>query len=75
MVTKNREDYLRGLYVLEEQKHEIKSVDLANYLKVSKPSVSEMIRQLQDEGLVSFKRYSNIRFTAKGRRAAEKLTS
>ncbi len=75
MVTRNREDYLRALYILEEEKHELKSIDLANYLKVSKPSVSEMLGRLIDEGLVYHERYSKIRFTQKGREIAKKLTS
>lgn len=75
MHSTNREDYLRALYVLEERHGEIKSKDISDYLKVSKPSVTEMVDKLQQEGLVTQKKYSNIRFTPKGRRAATKLTS
>lgn len=75
MFTASREDYLRGLYKLEEEKREMKSIDLANYLNVSKPSVSEMMRQLNIDGLIDYKKYSKIRFTAKGRSIAKKLTS
>ena len=35
MSTTNREDYLRAIYILEEEKHEIKSTDLARYLNIS----------------------------------------
>ena len=75
MFTAHREDYLRGLYILEEEKGQIKSIDLAHYLNVSKPSVSEMVRELNSEGLISYKRYSKLRFTSKGRKIAKKLTS
>lgn len=75
MFTASREDYLRGLYILQEEKREIKSIDLAHYLNVSKPSVSEMVRELNREGLVSYKKYSKLRFTPKGRKIARKLTS
>lgn len=75
MFTANREDYLRGLYILEEEKGEIKSIDLSKYLNVSKPSVSEMVRELDKDGLISHKKYSSIRFTSKGKRLAKKLTS
>jgi len=75
MFTAHREDYLRGLYILEEKKDEIKSIDLAHYLNVSKPSVSEMIKELDEEGLVFHKKYSKLKFTPKGRRIAQKLTS
>ena len=75
MFTANREDYLRGLYILEEEKGEIKSIDLAHYLNVSKPSVSEMVQELNEEGLISYKKYSKLRFTSKGKKIAQKLTS
>ena len=75
MFTAHKEDYLRGLYIFEEEKGEIKSIDLANYLNVSKPSVSEMVKELNKEGFVSYKRYSKLKFTAKGHRIAQKLTS
>lgn len=75
MFTANKEDYLRGLYILEEKKGYIKSIDLAHYLNVSKPSVSGMARELNKGGLVSYKKYSKLKFTAKGRRIAQKLTS
>ena len=75
MFTASREDYLRGLYILEEEKDELKSIDLAHYLNVSKPSVSEMVKELNREGLISHKRYSSLNFTPKGRKIAKKLTS
>ena len=75
MFTANREDYLRGLYILEEEKGELKSIDLAHYLNVSKPSVSEMVKELGREGLISYKKYSKLKFTQKGRSIAQKLTS
>ena len=75
MFTANKEDYLRGLYILEEEKGELKSIDLAHYLNVSKPSVSEMVQELNKEGLVSYKKYSRLKFTSKGKKIAQKLTS
>ena len=75
MFTASKEDYLRGLYILEEEKGQIKSIDLAHYLNVSKPSVSEMVKELNREGLISHKIYSSLNFTPKGRKIAKKLTS
>lgn len=75
MFTANKEDYLRGLYILEEEKGQIKSIELAHYLNVSKPSVSEMVLELNKEGLVKHKKYSKLEFTPKGRKIAKKLTS
>ncbi|MEK6946465.1 MAG: metal-dependent transcriptional regulator [Nanoarchaeota archaeon] len=75
MLTKNEEDYLRAIYLMEERRSNAKSIDLADYLKVSKPSVSEMMQRLSGEGMISYKKYSGIKFTPKGRRIASKLTA
>lgn len=75
MVTAPKEDYLRGLYVLEEEKGTMALTDLAQYLHLAKPSVSEMLKELQREGFVSAPRYAKIQFTAKGKKMAQKLTA
>ena len=75
MFTANREDYIRAIYVLEERNVQVRSIDLAEYLGVSKPSVSEMIRELSKESVILFKKYSKLKFTEKGRKIAENLTS
>jgi DtxR family Mn-dependent transcriptional regulator len=75
MTTQTREDYLRALFVLHERHAQLKSSDVAEYLGVSKPSVSEMVRRLNEEGLIKSSPYSKLRFTAKGRRMAAHLTT
>jgi len=75
MPTKNREDYLRALYLLTEKEPEIKSVDIAKYLHISKPSVSEMVQELDKEGLIIYQKYAKLQFTPKGKKIAEKLTA
>lgn len=74
MKSVNKEDYLRGIYHLLEDEGYVKSVDLADYLNITKPSVSEMLKELNNEGLIVYKKYSKLRFTSKGRTIARKLT-
>ena len=74
MSSVNKEDYLRGIYHLLEDEGYVRSVDLADYLNITKPSVSEMLKELNNEGLIAFKKYSKLRFTSKGRTIARKLT-
>lgn len=69
---KSREDYLRTIYELEEEKG-TRSIDLANELGISKPSVSEMLKKLGNENLIKKQPYSKIFLTGKGRKQAEKL--
>jgi len=40
MISHVKEDYLRALFVLEEQKGLIRSTDVATYVGVSRPTVS-----------------------------------
>lgn len=71
-----KEDYLRAIYELYdelEKEKGIKSVEIAYKLKVSKPSVSEMLRKLATQGLVNIKPYSKIFLTTRGKKHAEKL--
>jgi DtxR family transcriptional regulator, Mn-dependent transcriptional regulator len=74
MDSASREDYLRGIYHLLEDEGVVRSVDLAEYLDITKPSVTEMLQELDKEGLVQYKKYSHAIFTAKGRNIARKLT-
>ncbi|MBI2522955.1 metal-dependent transcriptional regulator [Candidatus Woesearchaeota archaeon] len=75
MESANKEDYLRAVYHLMEEKNEVKSVDLADYLNVTKPSVSEMLKELDNEGLIQYKRYSKVKLTSNGHKIARNLTS
>ena len=74
MESVSKEDYLRGIYHLLEDKGYVRSVDLADYLNITKPSVSEMLQELSKEDLIVYKKYSKLRFTSKGRNIARKLT-
>ena len=71
----SREDYLRAMYHLMEEKEEVKSVEVADYLGVSKPSVSEMLKNLDADGLIQYKKYSKINLTKNGFKAAKNLTA
>lgn len=74
MKSASKEDYLRGIYHLMEDNKEIKSVELADYLNITKPSVSQMLQELDKEGMIDYKRYSRLKLTDKGRKIAEKVT-
>ena len=75
MESVSREDYLRGIYHLMEEEGSARSVDLADYLNVTKPSVSEMLKELNKDGLIGYKPYSKVKLTRKGHNIAQKLTS
>lgn len=75
MESSSKEDYLRAIYHLHEEHEHVKSVEVADYLIVSKPSVSEMLKELDKDGFIAYKPYSSIQLTKRGLRCAQNLTA
>lgn len=70
-----KEDYLRTMYrLLEDGEHEIRAVDVAKHLKLSKSTVSERLQELAAHGLVLSPKYGAITLTKRGRTIAQNLT-
>jgi len=75
MITQNREDYLRAIFCLNEKGAEtVKSINIGEFLKVSKPAVSEMLKKLKEQEYIEMTPYSKITLTFKGFQAAKKIT-
>src|SRR3989338_5733706 len=70
-----KEDYLRVMHHLNDEKGVIKSSEIAVYLNISKPSVSEMLTKLYDNKLIENPSYSDIKLTKKGMAEAVKITN
>jgi len=76
MKRQNKEDYLRAMHSIWNRENKIiTSVDIADYLNISKPAVSKMLRKMQEDGLVKIELYSKVKFSAKGLKEARKITS
>ena len=75
MESTNKEDYLRAIYHLMEENQDVRSVEVADYLDITKPSVSEMLKNLYKDGFIQYKKYSKIQFTKKGLNTAKNLTA
>jgi DtxR family transcriptional regulator, Mn-dependent transcriptional regulator len=71
----HKEDYLRAIHHLMEEHDCVRSVDVADYLSVTKPSVSEMLKNLDKDGMIKYKKYSKIKLTTSGYRKARNLTA
>jgi DtxR family Mn-dependent transcriptional regulator len=68
------EDYLRIIYKLgEESDFCVRSVDIATALRVTKPSVSAMVKKLTKEGYLESSPYSSITLTEEGMKKARQL--
>ena len=72
-LTENAEDYLERIQELTERQGFARISDLAEELKLSKPSVSSMIQRLAKTGLVSNERYRGFVLTREGARIAQTI--
>ncbi|HQT44443.1 MAG TPA: metal-dependent transcriptional regulator [Candidatus Micrarchaeota archaeon] len=74
MVNESRENYIRAIYVISQRKGSVRGKDLAQYLSVSKNTVSAMLSRIRGEGYLSYKNYGALALTPKGKQLAKKLT-
>lgn len=72
-LTPSLEDYLKSIYILSLSKREVRVSDIASYMGVRLPSVSEALKKLKDKGLVIYDKYSSICLTNKGYEVARNL--
>lgn len=70
----SKEDYIKNIFKDIEERGYSLNKDLSFYLKVSKPSVTEMIKKLSEEGLV-YVENQKIYLTRDGEKIAKKLIS
>lgn len=71
----SREEYLKAIYMLSEKTQLIRSIDIALYLGVTKPSVHSAVSTLQEEGLVIKPLGGKIQLTEKGRQQGEIIST
>ena len=74
-LSSSREEYLKAIYMLSQRAQFIRSIDIAVYLGVSKPSVHCAVNALQAEGLVIKPLGGEIQLTEEGRKQGEIITA
>lgn len=67
------EDYLKAIYTLQKGKGTVRSVDVAEQMGVSKPSVSHAVKLLREGGFIVVDADYTLHLTELGREIAEKL--
>ena len=67
------EDYLEAVLVLRGEKGSVRSVDLAHYLGVTKPSVSHAVGVLRGEGFLEMDADGLLHLTELGQAIAEDI--
>ncbi len=72
-IQESRENYLEAILVLEKQKGQVRSIDVANYLDFSKPSVSVAVTNLKNALLLTVAPEGWLKLTDAGRALAEQV--
>ena len=72
-IHKSAEDYLEMILMLKEEKVEVRSIDIAARLNVTKPSVSYAMKHLRENGYIEMDKDSLITLTAAGMQIAQKI--
>jgi len=65
-----KENYLKALFFLSEKDDEISLSDLGKAMNVSKPTVSDMAKKLEQKGWIIYTKYKPVKITAAGKKAA-----
>lgn len=67
----SKEMYLETIYLLHRRGARVKSTDVASELGFSRPSVSNAVKRLQAEGLVTVDKSGELILTQEGQKRAE----
>lgn len=67
------EDYLETMLMLREERGYIRSIDVAEHLGVTKPSVTYATKQLKQSGHITMERDGLISLTQSGMEIAERI--
>ncbi len=67
------EMYLESIYVLSQSKGTVRSIDIAEFMNFTKPSVSRGIGLLKEQGYLSVDKNGFILLTELGSQTAEKI--
>lgn len=72
-IQKSAEDYLEAMLMLKEKLGYVRSVDIADDLHVTKPSVSYATKRLRENGYIEMNKSGFITLTDKGMEIASKI--
>lgn len=70
MRTEAVEDYLKTIYLVETERGDVTTVELAARMEISAPSVTGMLKKLAELKLVKHEPYHGVVLTAAGRKIA-----
>ena len=73
IIKESGENYLETIYMLKKKLGNVRSVDVATELSVTKPSVSVAMKKLREDGFITTDSDGGISLTEKGLSVAERM--
>lgn len=67
------ENYLETILILEQKNGSVRSIDIANELEYTKPSISRAMSILRKDGLITMESSGRIVLTEQGRKKANEI--
>ncbi|MEB3779152.1 MAG: metal-dependent transcriptional regulator [Desulfurococcales archaeon] len=74
LISISEEDYIEAIYEVERVYGYARLIDISRILGVKPPTVANMIKRLEEKGLVTYMRYRGVKLTEKGRTIAERIS-
>ena len=72
-LTSVMEDYLEAIFDLDQEKRFVRVKDIAKRMDVKMPTVSSMLKALNDRGLVNYEKYEYIELTKAGAKVGKEM--
>jgi Mn-dependent DtxR family transcriptional regulator len=72
-IYESAEDYLERILILQEEKGEVRSIDIAHDMGYSKPSISIAMKKLKEARLIDIDEHGFITLTKEGHVIADRV--
>ena len=72
-IQESAENYLEAILMIKLNKGYVRSIDVANHLNFSKPSVSVAMKNFREDGYIAMGPDGSINLTEKGQEIAERM--
>ena len=72
-IMESAENYLETILMLKDKKGTVRSIDIANELEYSKPSVSVAMKRLRENNYITVEDGGAIELTEEGKKLAESI--
>lgn len=67
------EDYLEAIFDLDKKKRVVRVKDIAKKMNVKMPTVSSMLKTLNDRGMINYEKYEYVEMTKNGANVGKEM--